>query len=246
MKERLDKRLVDLQLVDSRSKAQSLILAGAVIVDDHRVDKAGTLVSLDAEIRLKKETALDVSRAGAKLRAAIEQWPYNIHDQICMDVGASTGGFSDVLLQHGAQKVYAIDVGHNQLHWKLRQDPRIISMEKTHIVHLELGALNPPPKIAVIDVSFISLRVVLPATLQHLLPDSVLYTLIKPQFEGQPRDLKKGGIVKDEHTRERIKDELLSDLHTLPIELVGLTHSPIEGRSGNIEYIARFNYRSKG
>ena len=162
-KQRLDLLLVELGFAETRSKAAALVMAGQVVVGDHRADKAGHRYPTDAAIRLKGDGLRYVSRGGLKLEAAVDAWPMPLDGVIALDVGASTGGFTDLLLQRGARQVYAVDVGHNQLAWSLRQDPRVINLEKTHIAKLEVGRLDPPPSVVVIDVSFISLRRVLPA-----------------------------------------------------------------------------------
>ena len=213
-------------------------MAGQVIVDDHRVDKAGTKVSIEAEIRLKGNDLAYVSRGGLKLEGALDAWPVELSDLVALDVGASTGGFTDLLLQRGARQVYAVDVGHNQLAWKLRQDPRVINLERTHIAKLEVGSLEPAPTLAVIDVSFISLRRVLPATLPHLAPSGRIYALIKPQFEVGRERIGKGGIVRDDKAREDAVRGVLATAEELGLELLGTIESPITGTQGNVEYLA--------
>lgn len=236
-KERLDLILVQRGLVPSRSRAQARILAGEVIVNDHRIDKAGTRVPEDAEIRLKGDDLPYVGRGGLKLAGALERWPMALDGVIGLDVGASTGGFTDVLLQAGAAKVYAVDVGHNQLAWKLRQDPRVVNMEKTHIEHLEPGSLQPAPSIGVVDVSFISLRRVLPAMCPHLRGPGRLYALVKPQFEVGRDQVGKGGIVRDPALRKEALTTIQAVGAGLGLTERGWMESPITGTDGNVEFL---------
>mgnify|MGYP002877469194 CR=1 FL=1 len=218
-------------------------MAGQVIVDDHRVDKAGTKVSIDSEIRLKGKDLAYVSRGGLKLEGALEEWSIELEGVVAMDVGASTGGFTDLLLQRGAAQVYAVDVGHNQLAWRLRQDPRVVNLERTHIAKLELGSLAPAPTLAVIDVSFISLRRVLPATVPHLAAGGRIYALIKPQFEVGRDRIGKGGIVRDAEARDDAVAGVLAAAEDLSLDLLGTIESPITGAEGNIEYLAAWQSR---
>ena len=238
MKQRLDLLLVERGLAETRSRAQARIMAGQVIVDDHRADKASTQVRSDAEIRFKGNDLAYVSRGGLKLEAALEAWPIELKDAVCMDVGASTGGFTDLMLQRGAATVYAVDVGHNQLAWKLRQDERVINLERMHIAKLEVGSLQPAPSLAVIDVSFISLRRVLPATLPHLGPAGRVYALVKPQFEVGRERVGKGGIVRDENARKDALDGVLATAEELGMSCLGTIESPITGARGNVEFLA--------
>ena len=243
MKERIDILLVQRGLCSTRSRAQARIMAGQVIVDDHRVDKAGTKVSVESKIRLKGKDLAYVSRGGLKLEAALEEWPIELEGVVAMDVGASTGGFTDLLLQRGAEQVYAVDVGHNQLAWKLRQDRRVINLERTHIAKLEIGSLEPTPMLAVIDVSFISLRRVLPATVPHLAAGGRIYALIKPQFEVGRDRIGKGGIVRDTKARNDAVAGVLAAAEALGLDLLGTIESPITGTEGNIEYLAGWQIR---
>jgi len=242
IKQRLDVLMVEKGLEKSRAKAQARILAGDVVVGDHRVDKPGYLVSKDAPIRFKNQSLPYVSRGGLKLKAAIEHWPSPIENAICIDVGASTGGFTDVLLKAGAKKVFAVDVGHNQLAYSLRQDSRVVVCEKTHIVHVPVGTFEPKPFIAVVDVSFISLEKVLPKLILHLAKNAFVYLLIKPQFEVGPDFIEKGGIVRDQLVREKSRDKILDKAKDLSLKLLGCCESPITGTEGNVEYIAAFKW----
>jgi 23S rRNA (cytidine1920-2'-O)/16S rRNA (cytidine1409-2'-O)-methyltransferase len=240
-RERLDVLLVTRGLADSRARAQARILAGDVVVDDHRVDKPGTQVAVDAVIRLKGEGLRWVSRGGLKLDKALEAWPLvDVKGAVCVDVGASTGGFTDVLLQRGAARVFAVDVGRGQLHEKLRQDPRVTSLEKTHIKTLARGALDPAPRVAVVDVSFISLQQVLPALVPHLAPTAELVTLVKPQFEVGKDKVGKGGIVRDEAARAKAVDDVVATAVSLGLTHAGTITSPIEGADGNVEFLCWF------
>jgi len=243
MKERIDILLVQRGLCATRSRAQARIMAGQVIVDDHRIDKAGTKVSVESEIRLKGKDLAYVSRGGLKLEGALAAWPIELDGLVALDVGASTGGFTDLLLQGGAKQVYAVDVGHNQLAWKLRQDPRVVNLERTHIAKLEVGSLAPAPSLAVIDVSFISLRRVLPATLPHLAQGGRIYALIKPQFEVGRDRIGKGGIVRDAGARDDAVADVLAAAEDLGLDLLGTIESPITGTEGNIEYLAGWQIR---
>ncbi len=237
-KKRLDLVLVERGLENSRSRAQARILAGDVIVGDHRVDKAGHLVGESDTIRLKDNSLPYVSRGGLKLEAALKAWPTQVQDKICIDIGASTGGFTDVLLQSGAKSVYAVDVGTHQLAYSLRQDPRVRVFEQTHILKVPVGTFDPKPSIAVMDVSFISLERVLPAVLKHLEHPATIYTLIKPQFEVGPGFIEKGGIVKNQAAREAARDKILKLAEGLGLKIIGHQESPIQGTDGNVEYLA--------
>lgn len=224
-------------LVESRARAQARVLAGDVVVNEHRVDKPGTQVGVDSVIRLKGEGLRWVSRGGLKLEAALQTWAIDVNDAVCVDVGASTGGFTDVLLQRGARHVFAVDVGRGQLHEKLRQDPRVTSLEKTHIKTLVRGALDPTPAVAVIDVSFISLVQVLPALLLHLGPQAEIVALVKPQFEVGRDRVGKGGIVRDADARQAAVAHVIAVAVELGLSHAGTRISPIEGADGNVEFL---------
>jgi 23S rRNA (cytidine1920-2'-O)/16S rRNA (cytidine1409-2'-O)-methyltransferase len=240
-RERLDVLLVDRGLVESRARAQARILAGDVVVNEHRVDKAGTKVDVHSEIRLKGEGLRWVSRGGLKLEAALTVFSISARGLLCVDVGASTGGFTDVLLHHGASSVTAIDVGWGQLHEKLRQDPRVVSLERTHIGKLPVGALQPAPQLAVLDVSFISLTQVLPALAPHLAPGAVVVALVKPQFEVGRERVGKGGIVRDDEARQRAIEDVVAAAARMSWRHRGTIPSPIAGADGNIEFLACFD-----
>ncbi|RLB77785.1 MAG: TlyA family rRNA (cytidine-2'-O)-methyltransferase [Deltaproteobacteria bacterium] len=237
MKERLDKLLVQRGLVPSRERARALILAGKVIVDDHRVDKAGVQVHVDSDLRLKGEDIPYVSRGGLKLEKALREFAVTVKDRIAIDVGASTGGFSDCLLQFGAKKVYAVDVGYGQLAWSLREDPRIVNLERSNIRHLQPSQIDDTPALAVIDASFISLAKVLPSTLKLLTETAEIIALIKPQFEVGKGQVGKGGVVKDRALHNQVVKQVCDLATDLNCQILGLTESPILGPKGNREFL---------
>jgi 23S rRNA (cytidine1920-2'-O)/16S rRNA (cytidine1409-2'-O)-methyltransferase len=234
-KERLDILLVERGLAESRTRAQALILAGQVVVNDQRVDKAGTRIAIDAELRLKGEVLPYVSRGGLKLKGAIDAFHLDVKGAICADIGASTGGFTDCLLQEGAVKVHAIDVGYGQLHEKLRKDPRVISRERVNARHLTDEELPEAVRVIVIDVSFISLKLVLPAVLPKLQPGGLLIALVKPQFEVGPALLDKGGVVRDAAARQHAIDDIRAFVRAQGLTETGVIDSPVHGPAGNVE-----------
>ncbi len=238
-KERLDVALVRRGLAPSRERARALIMAGQVYVGDRLVDKPGTVIPLDAECRLAQvpDELRYVSRGGLKLEKALDTFQLHPSGLVALDVGASTGGFTDCFLQHGAQRVYALDVGHGQLAWTLRNDPRVVVMEHTNIRHVT--TLPEPVQCVAIDVSFISLRLVLPAVVPLLAPSAWLVALVKPQFEAGKADADRGaGVITDPAVHARVVQELQDwiPLHT-PLQVRGLTDSPIYGRDGNREFL---------
>ncbi len=239
-RERIDVLLVERGLCESRARAQARIMAGDVVVDDKRVDKAGEKVLRDAEIRLKGEAMPWVSRGGLKLDAALGWFDVDVDGAVCVDVGASTGGFTDVLLARGAKRVYAVDVGYGQLAHKLRTDSRVVVLERTHIAKLPAGALVDAPGFACVDVSFISLTQVLPVLLPHLSELARVVVLIKPQFEVGRGNVGKGGIVRDEAARQAAVERVLACAATLGLRLVGVRESPVKGADGNVEVVAAF------
>jgi 23S rRNA (cytidine1920-2'-O)/16S rRNA (cytidine1409-2'-O)-methyltransferase len=245
MKERLDKLLVQQGLVTSRERARALILAGKVIVDDHRVDKAGFQVDVDADIRLKGEDIPYVSRGGLKLEQALREFSLTVENKTALDVGASTGGFTDCLLQNGAKKVYAVDVGYGQLAWKLREDPRVVNLERCNIRYLKSDQLDSTPELAVIDASFISLEKVLPSTLSLLGKNGEIVALIKPQFEVGKGRVGKGGVVKDQQLQEQVVLQICNFVISLNCEVLGLTESPILGPKGNREFLVYLRKNDK-
>lgn len=236
-KQRLDKLMVERGLAPSREKAQALIMAGQVVVGDHAAEKAGQQVTDTAEIRIKGTLLPYVSRGGLKLEKGLDCFGIQVAGRTAIDVGASTGGFTDCLLQRGANRVYAVDVGYGQLAWKLREDPRVVVLEKTNIRHLQPEQLDPPPDLAVIDASFISLNLVLPPTLDLLQRPAEVVALVKPQFEVGKGAVGKGGIVRDpkQHTEVLHRMEALAT--ELVAELLGICDSPITGADGNREFL---------
>jgi 23S rRNA (cytidine1920-2'-O)/16S rRNA (cytidine1409-2'-O)-methyltransferase len=237
-KVRLDKLLVERGLCDSRTRAQALILAGEVVVGEHAVTKPGTAIDADAAIRLKGGQPLPyVSRGGLKLRAALDAFPIPVADAVCLDVGASTGGFTDCLLQAGAARVYALDVGYGQLAWKLANDPRVVVMDRQNIRKLEPGQIPEPIDLAVADCSFISLTKVLPHLPAVLRAGADVVVLVKPQFEVGRERVGKGGIVRDDAARTDALINVEAAARALSFEVRGHVESPIAGREGNREWL---------
>jgi 23S rRNA (cytidine1920-2'-O)/16S rRNA (cytidine1409-2'-O)-methyltransferase len=234
-KVRLDQLVHDRGLAESRAKAQALILAGQIVVGERRVDKPGAQVAEDADLRVKGEVLPYVSRGGLKLKAAIDAFHLDLRGRLCVDVGASTGGFTDCLLQEGASKVYAIDVGRGQLHEKLRRDPRVVSRERVNARHLTEKELPEALDVAVIDVSFISATQVLPSVLGRLRPRGTLVVLVKPQFEAGRGGVGKGGVVRDREVRERVIASVRSFVERQGLSILGVIDSPIAGPAGNVE-----------
>ncbi|MDQ6992009.1 MAG: TlyA family RNA methyltransferase [Mariprofundus sp.] len=239
---RLDQLLFERGLTDSVDIARRHIMAGLVYVDGQKADKAGMAYRQDAEFELR-EVLPFVSRGGLKLTGALEYFPFQCSNAVCMDAGASTGGFTDVLLQNGAQKVYAVDVGHGQLHYKLQHDTRVINMEKTHVRKLDDTLIPEAIDALVIDTSFISLTRVLPCCWPFLKKDSWCVALIKPQFEVAPKHLDRGVVREEEYRQQAIK-RVYDMVATLPdAEIIGLTESPIHGPKGNVEYLLGLSHR---
>ncbi|SNB46096.1 TlyA family RNA methyltransferase [Geobacter sp. DSM 9736] len=236
-KQRLDKVLVDRGLVQSRERARALIMAGLVVVNDHRAEKAGAAVAPDADIRIKGEILPYVSRGGLKLEKALNDFRLDVTGRTVIDVGASTGGFTDCLLQRGAGKVYAVDVGYGQLAWKLRQDQRVVNLEKTNIRYLTPDRLHELPDMAVVDASFISLNKILPALLPLIGGEGCIVALIKPQFEVGRGEVGKGGVVRDSAQHRRVIEEVRELAVELGLEVKGVVESPILGPKGNREFL---------
>ena len=236
-KQRLDKLILERDLAPSIEKARALIMAGQVVVGDHTVDKAGQQVEIDAEIRLRGESLPYVSRGGLKLRKALDEFGIDASGLVAVDVGSSTGGFTDCLLQAGAAKVFAIDVGYGQLAWKLQQDQRVVSMERTNIRTVTPDQLDELPVLAVVDASFISLSKVLPATVDLLKPGGRIIALIKPQFEVGRGEVGKGGIVRDPAAHEKVIENVRQTAQDLGLTVSGLCQSPITGADGNQEFL---------
>lgn len=237
MKERLDKIMTEREMARSRSKAKAMIMTGKVFVDGERVDKAGTQVDVDADIEFRGDVNPYVSRGGLKLESALDAFDYDPAGKVVIDVGASTGGFTDCVLQKGAQKVYAVDVGYGQLAWKLRQDERVEVIERTNIRHMEEGRLPEKCDLAVIDCSFISLELVLPNTLTFLKDDADVIALIKPQFEVGKDNVGKGGVVRDEEVRQAAIADIISYAQGLGMECVKSVDSEVHGPAGNVEHL---------
>ena len=237
---RLDQLLVERGFFATRSRARAAILAGQVRVDGRVVDKAGATVPPDAAIAVAADPIPYVSRGGVKLEHALRAFDLvkAVEGVVAADIGASTGGFTDCLLQHGARRVYAIDVGYGQLAWRLRQDPRVVVMERVNARHLAPADLPEPVQLVTIDVSFISLRLILPAARGILVPGGGVIALIKPQFEAGPADVGKGGIVRDPAVHRRVLEEVTAAAEALGFGLLGLTASPIRGADGNREFLA--------
>lgn len=242
---RLDQLLVQRGLYPSREKARRAVMAGLVAVDGQRVDKPGTAVDGEVDLEVAGPGEPYVSRAGRKLAGALDHFlpgfpDLSPRDRPCMDVGASTGGFTDCLLQHGAARIYAIDVGYGQLDYRLRQDPRVVVMERVNARHLEPDALPERCHLAVVDVSFISLAKVVPALLPHLEPGGFLLPMIKPQFEAGRGAVGKGGILRDEAVRRQAVDGTVAALVALGLEVLGVVDSELAGAGGNREAFALF------
>jgi len=237
---RLDLEVVERGLAPSRARAQALIMAGKVSVDGTVVTKAGTAVSADAAVTLSEPDHPWVSRGGLKLVAALDAFDVDPAGLDCLDVGASTGGFTDVLLARGARRVIALDVGRGQLDWRLRTDDRVVVVEGVNARHLGADDLPFAVGLATVDVSFISLTLVVPSLVPHLEPGGRLVCLVKPQFEAGREQVSTGGIVRDESVRRAVIDRVVAELCGLGLELVGVVPSPVEGQKGNREELAVF------
>lgn len=239
MKKRIDQLLVENGHFSSRAKAQAAIMAGLVFVNKKRIDKAGTLLAPDATVEVKGKPHPYVGRGGVKLERALKEFNVDPAGKIALDVGASTGGFTDCLLQKGAGKVYAVDVGYGQLDWKLRQDPRVKVIERTNIRHLtlrDIGLRTSDIGLCVIDVSFISLSKILPAVYALLADNAEVLALIKPQFEARREQVGKGGIVRDAKVHQEVINRVRLDAEEIGFKAKGVVESPITGADGNIEF----------
>jgi 23S rRNA (cytidine1920-2'-O)/16S rRNA (cytidine1409-2'-O)-methyltransferase len=234
-KERLDKLLHEKGLAESREKAKALVISGSVMVNGTVVDKAGAQVRHDDDLTLAERMPY-VSRGGLKLEHALKEFTPSLTDTIAMDVGASTGGFTDCLLQHGVRKVYAVDVGYGQIDLKLRNDDRVVVLEKTNIRYLEHDAVQDTIDIATIDVSFISLLKVIPKVLEFLKGSGEIIALIKPQFEAERKNIGKGGVIRDESVRLEVVENIKSASEEMGLTVLGTATSPIKGPKGNVEY----------
>ena len=236
-KMRADQLLVERGLAESRARAQALILAGLAYAGDRKIAKAGDQLPADTAITLKGRDHPWVSRGGIKLAHALDQWGWDVADAVAIDVGASTGGFTDVLLSKGAARIYAVDSGTNQLAWKLRQDSRVIVLEQTNARYLTSEQVPEPVDLVVCDASFIGLSKVLAAPLALAKDDARLVALIKPQFEAGPQEVGKGGVVRDPLVHQRVCQEVRDWLESIGWNVLGLIESPITGPEGNIEFL---------
>ena len=242
MKSRLDKLLLTRNLAESRQKAQALIGAGQVFVNGHRADKAGSQFPIDSEIEVKGAKCPYVSRGGLKIAAGLDHFEIDPAGFICADIGASTGGFTDCLLQRGASKVYAVDVGYGQLDWKLRQDERVVVMERTNARHLAPGDIPEKLDLAVLDASFISLELLLEPLLNFMKPGGRILALIKPQFEVGKGQVGKGGVVRDPELHESSTRKIEEFGRQLGLDCLGVTPSPVLGPKGNREFLICFTF----
>ncbi|MDD6550210.1 MAG: TlyA family RNA methyltransferase [Lachnospiraceae bacterium] len=237
MKKRLDVLLVEKGLAPSREKAKAYIMEGKVFVENQREDKPGTNFDENSKIELHGKKLAYVSRGGLKLEKALKTFPVDLDGAICMDIGASTGGFTDCMLQNGAAKVYSVDVGYGQFDWSLRQDPRVVLMEKTNVRYLKSEDIGEQLDFASCDVSFISLSKILPAIFPILTENGTMVCLIKPQFEAGRENVGKRGVVKNPKVHREVITEVFGFTETLGFTVKGLTYSPIKGPNGNIEYL---------
>ncbi len=240
-KERLDVLMVEQGLADSRAKAQAIIMAGDVYIGEQKIDKPGTAVSVDSVLEVRGSVCPYVSRGGLKLEKALRDFGVEPKDFVCSDSGASTGGFTDCLLQQGARKVFAIDVGYGQLAWKIRNDPRVVCMERTNIRYVTPEQLGEPLDLSVVDVSFISLKLVLPVIYNLLKPDGQVLCLIKPQFEAGKDKVGKKGVVRDPAIHCEVLNAFVETVRELGFTLKNLTFSPVKGPEGNIEFLGHLS-----
>ena len=236
-KMRLDVLMVERGLVDSRQKAQAIIMSGQVYVDGQKQTKAGAPVTEQSQVEVRGKTLAYVSRGGLKLEKAMQRWPIVLKGAVCADIGASTGGFTDCMLQNGAQKVYAVDVGYNQLDWRLRNDPRVVCMERTNARYLTPEIIPQPLDFASVDVSFISLNLILPALRTLLKPEGHAVCLVKPQFEAGREKVGKKGVVRDPDVHFEVLEHFLEHAQNAGFHVLDVDFSPIKGPEGNIEYL---------
>lgn len=245
-KERLDILMVNKGLVESREKGKALIMAGKVYVAGQKEDKAGTKIDINTEIEVRDGHQKYVSRGGYKLEKAIDEFGVQLQGKICMDIGASTGGFTDCMLQNGAVKVYAIDVGYGQFAWKLRTDERVVCLEKTNVRYLTEEQVPVLANFASIDVSFISLTMVIPPTISRMTEDAQLVCLIKPQFEAGREKVGKKGVVKDMSVHKEVIVKIIDFAFEQKLSILNIDFSPIKGPEGNIEYLILLDKKTKG
>ena len=243
-KVRLDQLVYELGFTDSRERAKTTVMSGLVFVNGQRADKPGMPVAPDVKIEVHGDALPFVSRGGFKLDKALKVFPVDPSGKVCIDCGASTGGFTDVLLQHGAAKVYAVDVGYGQLAWKLRNDERVVNLERTNLRYVTSEQIPELMDLAVMDVSFISIKLVLPAVKALLKPDADLICLIKPQFEAGREEVGKKGVVRDRAVHEHVIHSILNFAPEIGLTVMGLDFSPIKGPEGNIEYICHMKNRA--
>lgn len=246
MKERLDVLLVKQNLAPSREKAKAMIMAGSVLVDGQREDKAGSMFPDTVKLTIKGHTLPYVSRGGLKLEKAMTHFDLSLYGKVCMDVGASTGGFTDCMLQNGAVKVYSVDVGHGQLDWKLRNDPRVVCMERTNIRYVTPEDLEEKAEFVSIDVSFISLTKVLPPVRELMEDGAEMVCLIKPQFEAGREKVGKKGVVRDPAVHREVIGKVVDFARSLSFGVLHLEFSPIKGPEGNIEYLLHLRKQEEG
>lgn len=240
---RLDQLVFDLGLAESRERAKTTVMSGLVFVNGQRADKPGMQVSPDVNVEVKGTALPYVSRGGLKLEKALKVFPIDVNGKVCIDCGASTGGFTDALLKNGAAKVYSVDVGYGQLAWSLRNDERVVNMERTNIRYISSEQIPEPLDICVMDLSFISVKLVLPAVCALLKEDAQLVCLIKPQFEAGREEVGKKGVVRDKAVHLSVIESVLSFAPTVGMKVMGLDFSPIKGPEGNREYLC---YMKKG
>ena len=245
IKKRLDVLLVEQGYADTRTKAQAIIMSGLVYVDGQKADKPGVSYDESVSVEVRGATCPYVSRGGLKLEKALRDFGVNPTGYVCSDSGASTGGFTDCLLQQGASKVFAIDVGYGQLDWKIRSDPRVVVMERTNVRYVTPEQLGEPLDLSVIDVSFISLKIVLPVIKTFLKPNGQVLCLIKPQFEAGKDKVGKKGVVRDPETHQEVLDNFVALAHGLDFRILGLTFSPVKGPEGNIEFLGHLTLDDK-
>jgi len=236
-KVRLDQLVFNRGLTESRERAKTTIMSGIVYVNGQKSDKPGNMVAEDAVVEVRGNALPFVSRGGYKLDKGLKVFPVDPEGKLCIDCGASTGGFTDVLLQHGARKVYSVDVGYGQLAWKLRNDPRVVNLERTNLRYVTEEQIPEKPVIAVMDVSFISIKLILPALKNILTEDADIICLIKPQFEAGREEVGKKGVVRDPEVHEKVIHSILDFAPEIGLTVKGLDYSPIRGPEGNIEYL---------
>ena len=246
MKIRLDQYLVQHGLIQSRERAKAMIMSGVVFVNEQKVDKAGEMIKEDAKVEVRGHDIGYVSRGGLKLEKAMQCFPLTPKGKVCMDIGASTGGFTDCMLQNGAKKVYAVDVGNGQLAWKLRQDERVVCMEKTNIRYVTREQIAEPIEFASIDVAFISLTKVLEPVKALLTPNGEIVALIKPQFEAGREQVGKKGVVRDKAVHLEVVERILAYASGIGFQILNLEFSPIKGPEGNIEYLVHLKNHEEG